>query len=307
MFSPDTLKKAGRGHLDTLVALDRRGLILGANETPSQYAKRLRCLAENIAEMETELAGRGYFMIEGFRLVSGERIPRKLFDQVAPQTEDLYGFSIDWVPGFFVTPSFGWLFAGCAFYFDVEFFALFIIRKSFAHRDRFLFIYRRQELLAHELCHIARLSLQSRKYEEMFAYRTSFSAFRRAMGSVFRRPSDSFLVLGSVLLLLCAQLVQSFVLPSLHLGWILPFWGVVIATVAVLGIRNHGLKRTYHRARQNLIAVDAARPDAVLFRCADDEINRIAELSDSHELRSWIAKRCGDGLRWQVIRTRFLA
>ncbi len=43
---------------------------------------------------------------------------------------------------------------------------------------------RRQELLAHELCHIARIALDSTLYEETFAYQVSPSPLRRLWDAI---------------------------------------------------------------------------------------------------------------------------
>jgi len=157
--------------------------------------------------MEEALAsGDGVYEVEGLSFPAAQRIPREMVTNVAAITQEHYGFAIDWVPGFFADQSFGWLFGGCAYYFEPDFFALFIVRRSFEHHNRWL-IYNRDELLSHELCHVARGGLKADFFEEEFAYGVSGSWFRQAVGGLFRTGSeglDRLLVLGGR----CAALEQ---------------------------------------------------------------------------------------------------
>jgi len=302
MLTDEQLDCVRARDLDTFVALDCRGFLVGTDESAVQYAERLAGLRQRISEMQQSLDEHGSFEIEDVTLQANYQIPAKLFEEVKTQLEQLYGFAIDWVPGFYVDPSFGWLFGGCAFYWYPEFFALFIIRRSFADREKWL-IYDRRELLAHELCHVARIGLRSTVFEEHFAYQTSSSAFRRRAGGVFHSQGDSFRLLGSTFLLLAAQLVRTFFLPVLPI-W--PFWILVFAMVTFLVVRYGRLRRTISTAVANLAAVAGDRGSQIVFRCTDEEIHRLADCSDPDKLRQWIDAQCKTGPRWQVIRARFV-
>ncbi len=300
-LSDSLLDAAAQGDLGALVELDRHGFLLGGSETAVELAERLRGFRERLLDMERELAGQGRWRIEDVTLAAADRIPQALFKPLEEVTRRHYGFAIDWVPGFYVDPSYGWLFGGCAYYFHPDFFALFIIRKSFASKERWL-IYDRSELLAHELCHVARTALHSEVFEEEFAYRTSSSGFRRQIGGIFQSPRDSYLLLGSTFLLLFAQLVQSLFLPAL---WIWPFWAIVLAVVAGLVGKGRKLRGTMAKALRNLEGVVAGQQAAaLLFRCTDEEILTIAGLADAAQVTAWLQSRTG--WRWKVIEQRFL-
>ena len=297
------LKRAEAGDTQTLCFLDSCGLIVGATEDLPAYVQRLRSLRSNLTTMETELQSNRGFVIDNLQFHQKDRIPAWLFEEVKPLTRDLYDFQIDWVPGFYVDPSFSWLFGGCAFYFYPDFFALFIIRKTFAHKRHWL-IYDRNELLAHELCHVARIGLDSVVLEETAAYRTSGSVFRREVGGVFRSPRDSFLLLGSTLLLLAAQFSRIF-LGGL-LGWLVPaMWVVVIGVIAFLLGRHARTRRTRHRALERLADAAPGREESIVFRCTDAEVAELATLSGDG-LQQWLQERKGTNLRWSVIAARFL-
>jgi len=302
MFSGDELARVVAGDLDVLVDLDRRGFIVGGDETAEQYGERLARLKTNIESMEQELVDTGRYHLDDVDVDADARIPAELFADPAEETRELFDFAVDWVPGFFINPSFSWLFGGCAYYVYPEFFALFIIRKSFADREKWL-IYDRNELLAHELCHVARIGMDSLFFEEHFAYMTARSGFRKAAGAVFRSPADSFALLGSTMLLLCAQLLHVIVFPSMVM-W--PFWCAVAGVIAFLCLRHSRDCRTLRTAIGNLESFCPGHGRAIAFRCTDDELFELAQMSGGDAVGEFVAACVGESLRWQVIRARFL-
>ena len=291
-----TLKLAEKEDLDTLAKLDARGLLLGAGEDGPSYAARLRKLRQNTQKMTAALAATGHYQIDDLNVESKERIPESYFGEVAQQCLNLYGFAVDWVPGFFVNPDF-FLFGGCAYCFYPEFFALFIIRRQFRQREKW-FIYSRRELLAHELCHIARVALGSERFEETFAYQTSSSTFRRLLGGVFLKASDSYLFLGSAFLVLFGQILRTFLLPSLPI-W--PFWAAMVLALGWLFLRYAWLRFTLSRASATLHTVFGDQTRHVLFRCTDDEVAALAALPHQ-ELPDWLNRQTD--LRWRLLRHR---
>lgn len=299
MISEDLLQRAESGDLAALVELDGQGLLLGAEESLADYTTRLRHLQANVGKMDGELAAKGTFTVEDITVERDQRIPPEIFAEPRDLTQRLFHFAIDWVPGFFITPP-GILFGGCSYYFFPDFFALFTIRRAFAEKDHWL-IYRRTELLAHELCHIARIGLGSHEYEEVFAYRTSGSGFRRAIGGIFRSPSDSYSFLGSAFLILLGRMAQILKFPSLP-QW--PFWLPFLLVLAYHAVRHTASMRRLAQARENLAPVCGELADAVLFRCTDAEIHILAEPQDTESIQAWIEAQ--DAWRWRVIRQRFL-
>jgi len=263
LFTDAQLQAVETGDLATLCELDERGFLLGDAETTADFAERLRCLQRNIVDMQKALEKDGTYDVAGFDLRANDRIPAERFGPIHPLTRELYGFAIDWVPGFYIDPSFSWLFGGCAFYFFPDFFALFIIRKTFADRNRWL-IYSRDELLAHEQCHVARIALNSAVFEETMAYQTSTSTFRRAIGGLFRKPTDSFMLLGSTMILLAGQLLR--VLMGLPIPIVL-LWCVVAGVVAFLAARHWRYDSLHRRALANLCEQWPDTGRCILFRC----------------------------------------
>ncbi len=300
-FITDTkLELIRQGDLDVLVELDRLGLLMGPGETVAAFAERLEALRRNMQQFTAEIEAAGDIEVFDISLEQSGAIPRDVFRAAQQVTRELYDFEIDWVPGFYTNERMGLLFAGCALHSSDDYFALFIVRKAFEKKERWL-IYSRTELLAHELCHIAHMGFNTVDFEEMFAYQTSPSRFRRAIGGLFRTPMDSYAVLGSAFLLAGAQIVN-----RLYLGMV-PIYEFPISLFAMIVIVCFGvvvgryLKSlgTYSRARARLRElVDEAPARAILFRCSGAEIREIAQAA---EPRAWLTARADQDTRWRVI------
>ncbi|MFO7820751.1 MAG: hypothetical protein R6V56_01635 [Lentisphaeria bacterium] len=301
MITDEELTELRTGNLKTMVSLDKRGLFIGGRESLLEYAERLQRLRENIAAMESSLADTGIYSVDDLTLKAGSRIDKTRFEEAQAVTRPHYAFSINWVPGFYINPRMGWLFGGCAFYFFPDFFAVFILRRTFAKRKRWL-IYNRTELLAHELCHVARIALKSQIYEEYFAYQISNSSFRRAVGGTFRGAGDSLLLLGSTFLLLGAQLSHFLLWPALPI-W--PFWGLVILVVAFIFGRGKLTQQRIMRARRNLEQAGYEATDSILFRATDEEIDQLASCTAADTVKPLLKEWQKQFPRWQVIIERF--
>ncbi len=305
IFDETLLDRLEAGDKEALLELDKMGLLLGPGETTAAYSERLRGLQERMREMEKAFETKGEYNFEGLKLRAKDRISTSLLRESTVVTQKHYKFQIDWVPAFFINPSFSWLFGGCAYYFYPETFALMIIRSCFADQRKW-FIYDRNEILAHEMCHVARLPFFSTAYEERFAYRISESRFRCRFGGVFESPRDSFMLLGSTLLLLAAQVGQTMFRPELAI-W--PFWSLVGGVAAFLLGRDGKRQKSFRQAEKNLQTVTANNGNhaPVLFRCTDEEIRETAQLKQSDKLRDWIRQKSEEELRWKVIVRRFLS
>ena len=293
---------AEQGDLAALAELDAKGIFCADNENAAEFAARVRLLNEKNRELDQALATDGSAAIEDVTIHQQDRIPENLFREPQELTEKLYRFQADWVAGFFVDPAYGLLFGGCAYYFYPDFFALFIIRRSFRDKARWLF-YQRSELLAHELCHVARVSFRAHIYEEIFAYKTATTAFRRFFGGIFRSPKDSFLFIGASCLLLTNQLCRAFLFPQLP-SW--PMWGLLALTLSWLILRLLRDMKTLRKARKHLAFIfPQQNAIPVLFRCNDAEIRQLAVLDNPHNAQTWLDNRKSTSLRWKITCARF--
>lgn len=308
LITSDQLALVAQGELAALAELDARGIILGPGETPAAFADRVSTLARNIAELKQELSRSGRVEFLGARLEQKDAIPPEVFASARDRTQAFYRFAVDWVPGFFSNYQMGLLFAGCAYYSFDDFFALFIVRATFRERERWL-LYSRTELMSHELSHIAHVAFRSRRFEEILAYQTSESAFRRVVGGFVRTPRDSYLVLGGVFALLAAQIANVVLIragvftPNTIPTW--PLFVLGLLPLVCLAVRHVLARRQFLRALERCRLVFGEAAGAVLFRCADEEVAQLAALDDADAVTRWVDARSAAELRWRLIRHRF--
>lgn len=299
--SVQTLNTLQENDFTLLCDLDSRGLFIAPGETFEDYRNRLiqqgngyRNLIRN-ARQGKELSG-----ASGFPIGNGFPVSPRILQESAAITEKLYGFTISWVPAYFLSKGLSFLWGGCTILTD-QGLSLFVIRKNFAGKKHW-FLYDRDELLAHELCHVARNVFENCELEEHFAYATAKSALRRYSGNCFRTELDALFFLLPVLLLLTVEFLVCFGVFQIPL-W--PFTLLVLLYPAFLLIRNQRSRNWYFRAEKNVKTISCSNPSALLFRCTMDEIKTIACLS-GEDLRLWINKKKQTELRWQIITMRFL-
>ncbi len=285
-----------------LAMLDEAGFPVAPGEDITAYRERQANYHKALEALENELAENDKVSLFDFVKVShADRIPSEIIAESADITMPLYGFAVRDFPGFFLSESIGLLWGGCLIY-DREIPpAIFLIRSSFRNKKRF-FIYRREELLAHELCHSFRQELMDTELEEFFAYRTSPSKLRRYMGNCFIRERDALIFVIPSMLLLAAQLIQTFWLPGFP-AWL--FWIPALAAPAWLMLKNTMSRRKYFRAEKKLKSFGVANPLPILFRMTAAERLEAGNLQTQEDFDAFIQKKSRE-LRWQVIIHRFM-
>ncbi len=284
------------------VELDGAGFLPRRGESAEQFFRRVETILGIHREFEAELAAAGEVGVYGLQLRSLDRIPDEIIGEAEEVTDRLYSFRTRHVPGFFLSRDVGLLWGGCMICDPDHPLSVFLIRGAFRKRQRWLF-YNRRELLAHELCHSMRQSLEEITLEEYFAYQTSPSRLRRYLGNCFIREYDAIWFVIPALLLLLAQVAQSFWLPGLPV-W--PFWPVALAYPAFLLIRNGISRRLVKRAAKKLAAFGVEKPSAVLFRLDRGEIRRIGAMERPGEFEQYAAERKESDFRWAILCARFL-
>ena len=288
------------GDIESLVELDAMGLLIAPGETLHLYKERQTVLFSHLEQIYTELEESGAVtLLDWITLEKDQCIPHEIMDEAGAINDAYYGFKIDWVPGFFLSKSLGFLWGGCAISLPEDHLSIFLIRANFAKQHKWL-IYRRDELISHELCHIARLPMADRSFEELFAYRSSPSGFRRYMGNCFQYAIDAVLFIVPFFLMLAAQICQQF----LHLTWlpIYPFWILAASYPIFLMVRNQIIRNRFFKAKRKLKSIGINNALPLLFRSTKSEI---LEMSKTDDIRSYIDKKSGSELRWKVICERF--
>lgn len=289
--------------LELWAELDENGLFPGENENKEAFLDRCRNIFDFYRRLERELREKGGAVSAfGLKLREKARIPEEIMREASAKTEKLYGFKINWARGFFVTERMGLLWGGSSWYAPESGELLFIIRPAFERRKKW-FIYRRDELLAHELCHVAHTPVADDKLEEFFAYQTSDSRFRRYLGNIFVRGMDAFIFLAPPFILLAVQMLNIFAGTGIA-EW--PFWALIGLVPAGFLVRNQRSRNLYFRAEKKLATLEIKSPRAVLFRCTAREIAAIAAAPGKDKLKSWLSERIKKIHRFKIIGYRFL-
>jgi len=286
--------------VDVMARLDDAGFLAGPGESaPAVRARGLK-LCDRLDRLDDECSGPAGAGPLGpalaFRDV--DRIDPALIVRAGDATDRLYGFRLEWAPGFYWTVGAWKLWGGCAWGDPEEGLALFLLRREFRDRECF-FIYGRGEILAHELCHVARWPFAAGdRLEEFHAYQTSGQPLRRYLGNCFSSTADALLFAAPSMLLAVAQAARV----AGGGEWPMElFWGLALAGPLWLLLKNHAARQRYFAAHENLRRLGVAWPEAVLFRAEWTELPALASLPD----RNALACLAETDWRWRATARRF--
>lgn len=281
---------------ESLLALNARGLIPGPGEPPEAFAERadycLRLHAHLSDELKTLLSGDGKGHADTLSPAIAT-VARKY--QIAP----------DWIPLFFTNHRLPFWVGGCAWIFQLTEHtptaALIQLRKAFERNKSYLGIYDRDELLRHELCHVGRMMFQEPKYEEVIAYRTSETGFRRFFGPLVQSSMESalFLLLLFVIVVFDVFLIALGRSDALSISlWLKALPLLLIAAACV---RLWKRQRTFDGAVEQLEkCVSSGHAEQAAFRLTDREIDAFAKMSPE-AIKEYAFENQKDELRWKVI------
>lgn len=281
---------------EKLLYLNSIGLIPGPEEGLEAFSRRVDYSLNLKESLPKELTDN----------LSGEDLQKP--DALSPacaSLKKLYDCAPEWPPLFFSNFKLPFWQGGCAWIFQVKedspTSALIQLRRTFLRSPKYLGIYDRDELLAHELCHVGRMMFQEPKFEELLAYQTAKSSFRRWLGPLVESSMESALFL----LVLFMLIVFDFFLIATNRSdaYFMALWLKVIpvAAIGLALIRLWKKQKTYAECVGNLSAcVGADKARAVAFRLKDDEIV-LFSMMGSEEIRGYAAEKMKDELRWQVI------
>lgn len=232
---------------------------------------------------------------------SSEKI---VLDPGLQKTKSLYDISPDWVPLFYCNKGLSLWHGGAAWIFQKEkgspLGALLQLRKSFSRHSTYLF-YNRDEIIAHELCHIGRMAFDEKKYEELLAYRTSDKFFPRYFGPILQSVGESRLFIIVLLTILILDLSFLF-FGSLEIYFQMFYLKIIPLFLIFLGIfrlwkRHKTLKKTEEKLKEVW-----EKPLFVLYRLTDQEIEQFSRLT-AEQIREYADEETS--LRWHTIKTAY--
>lgn len=234
------------------IFLSRKGLFLGPNESLEQFAKRVHLMQH----LEKTL-------------------PQYALDAVSSITTSLFDFAFDTMPCCFGNKGLG-VWEGAALWITEEDGARMPqIQLSTKFKMGSYYTYSQEEVLAHEMVHAARIAFDEPKYEEILAYKTAKSSFRKWAGPLFGSSYESIVFVILLALGLTLQSVSFF--------FSIPFLSFAVALSFVwlgwLMIRLYRRQSVFKKAQEHIAACvkDPTKTLAVMVRMKDREIEECAK------------------------------
>jgi hypothetical protein len=244
---------------EELVNRNRRGLIHAPDESDAAFFARCRRMIVSPSAPKSDLANR-------------------LFD-IAP----------DWIEIDFSTKGLRFWEGGCT-WIDARGTTL-QLHPAFQKKKTYLG-YEQDEVIAHEFVHAVRSQFEEPMFEEVLAYRTSPSAFRRYWGPALRTTNESLITMIS----LTTSSIALFFEPLYF-----------AALTAILGLIGGGIcrlvrtQKIFDRAlRKIAFLVGSNQGLAVMLRLTDREIIRFAKM-EAGEIVAYATKMAKLNERWQQI------
>ncbi len=285
-----------------LIDLNHLGLIPGPHESADEFVARADyCL--NLQEHLSEEFKASLGSVKGDSI---EKL-KQGFDVAA----SAYGIRPAWIPIFFSNYKLPPWHGGCAWIFQMTDHsptaALLQLRQSLYQSPKYLGLYHRDELVAHELAHVGRMKFEESQFEEILAYRTSASRFGRWFGPIVQSSYESmFFVLALAIIVFIDVFLLAFYNYEAYLSasWLkaIPISMICFALVR-LGIRQFRFKRSYEKLQTCL--KDPHQALSVLYRLTDREISDFSTM-ETEEIMTYASEKAGSCLRWQLIFTTYL-
>jgi hypothetical protein len=171
------------------------------------------------------------------------------------------------------------------------------IRKNLM-KGKYLGIYCLDEILAHEFVHSARIAFNEPKNEELLAYLTSSSSFRKVLGPVFRKTFEvwvffSFLFLSYFSFMFLPENYKIF---SLML-FLFSFFFVSVGLFRLAKVRYTFMKAF---RKLKIMLKEERKALFVLFRLTDKEIKFCSKNSED-KIKEYIDIEKKNSLRWRII------
>jgi len=288
---------------EDLIKLNHEGLIPGPNENEEEFRKR----ADYCLKLKDILA---QDLEKQFNLEKQDFGSEQLVREALPSIKKFFDIDPTWIPIFFSNYKLSPWHGGCAWIFqltnETPMAAFFQLRQTFRKSRKYLGLYDREELIAHELCHVGRMMFQEPKYEEIIAYRTSKSWFRRWFGPIVQNSWESMLFLVVLLLIL----VMDFALAGFDQteAFELAMWfklipiALIIYALVRLVLRQDRFSKCLHNV---LDAVgDENKANAVVYRLQDKEINLFSRMRQE-EIRIYATENAEKSLRWRLLKSAY--
>lgn len=234
---------------------------------------------------------------------------RSILEESFSCSSALYGIKPGWIPLIFDNTRLLPWHAGCAWIFQLDATSptatLLQCRKNFLKQQTYLYLYKRSELIAHELAHAGRMMYEEPKYEEFFAYQSSASFLRRLFGPIFESSKETLLFIISLFIVLVADLAAA----VSGLSWQI----ATLPKIFVLFLVLAGCLRLFWRQAiyrlclkvSTLILKDRAKAAHFVYRLTDSEILLFSR-SSKQKVVDYIEKQASTNFRWKFLKEIYI-
>lgn len=277
-----------------------QGFIPGPEETEEAFMERIafcQHLKENLVQkVGTDLP---------FEM--GDHTSQDTLNEILPFTQQLYGISPQWVPLFFSNYQLAPWHGGCAWIFQLDqqtpTSAFLQLRSCFRTSPTFLGLYHRRELIAHELAHVGRMLYQEPQFEEILAFQSSSSRWRRWIGPIVQSSKESlfFILILGVVILTDFALLSLNTASAISLIW----WTKLIPLLLIIFALGRLMyrHRLFKNCLQNLEKLYSQSQIAkhLLYRLRDSEIKQFAYLSPP-QIRQYMDTAEQTSFRWRFLK-----
>lgn len=282
---------------EKLIFFNQQGLIPGPDETEEEFIQRanyclklkanLPDLFDNVSSQELELGD-------------------EAIHQAYALTKKIYGLAPEWIPLLFSNYKLAPWHGGCAWIFQlnntVPFAAFFQLRQEFRHSSRYLGIYERNELIAHELVHAARMMFEEPRFEEIIAYQSTPSFFRKWFGPIIQSSRESLIFVLSLGIVFLLEIYSFFIHDTAGMKM------AMAAALFPLGLTGFALIRLWMRQTQfsrclcNLksIVKEEDEPTSLALRLTDREIIAFSKMAPE-EIQTYIKENGEKNIRLKMI------
>lgn len=286
--------------MEQLIEWNKQGLIPGPKENEAAYAHRVDYCLNLKKQIHTSSLKK--------------EIPLDKCEEQSPQitheakvlTHSLYDFTMDWIPLFFSNHKLAFWHGGCAWIFqeteNSPIGAILQLRKSWHKNPKNLAIYSRNELVGHELAHAGRMAFEEPQFEEVLAYQTSTSSFRKWFGPIIQSSKEAMAFFLSLFLIFLVDLI---IISSGEIKLYQSFlWLKLIPVIMIIyGLYRLSKKqKIFQHCAQKLkeITQDLSIANAIIYRLTDEEIHLFATLS-SEKIKEFAKLEADKSLRWKLI------
>lgn len=284
---------------DDLLTYNRLGLIPGPKEMEADFLKRVDHCLHLKEHMATQLGQQITIEIEN-------EVAQDLIQHAIPTMRELFDIAPDWIPIIFSNHHLAPWHGGCAWIFqftdETPVAAFFQLRRVFANSSHYLWIYNRDELITHESAHVGRMLFEEPQFEELLAYRSAKSNYRRWFGPIIQSSWETLVFMLSLAFVLLIDFFFSVAGQEELYHKLLWLKTLPILLIGFGIIRLWRKQRKFSDCFKNLnnILQSTQKTHSVIYRLRDKEIFRFSTFS-SEEILKYVAENERLSLRWRAI------